>query len=214
MTPAIAPSRMRRGLAHNPFNVRDLSPAHCDYVFPPELPQHDVLPPLSACGWNGELCGPHGSGKSTLLATIRRQLESDGIPTARLFCNDRARTLPPDWPFVLARCRVLLLDGAEAVPRWQLAVLRRAARIMGRGLIMTTHARQGHGAFIAMAASPKVFARLVNERLRTMPGESREMVVARLGSSAADVLRSCGGNAREAVLQYYDACEETARKRN
>ncbi len=203
-------SRIRGGLSRNPFNVRDLSPGYCDYVFSANLGREYVLNQLEDHGWSGELCGPHGAGKSTLLATIGKHLCLEGLSTGRIFCHEENSTLPSDWLATLVRCDVLLLDGAEVLPRRQLSVLRFTARILERGLVFTTHATLNHGAHIDVSICPTAFAQIVEERLAQLPVPQQGVIRDLPGYSTPDLLASCEGNGREAILRLYDACERTA----
>lgn len=195
---------MKRSAPLNPFSVQCHGPGNIDYVFDAEQERDALVDRVRVAGWNAELCGPHGVGKSTLLRTLQSIAELDGRRTAWWGCSDRQRWLRPQWLASLGRLDVVFLDGAERLAWWQRRWLMAATRACGAGLMMTTHARLGHGLFVPMAASPRRLALVVR---RLVP----EADPAELDAAAARALASADGNAREAMFALYEEQERTRR---
>lgn len=178
--------------ARNPFSTCFTRPGALDYLAPaPRLRRW-----LAAIegGGHWSLVGPHGTGKTTLLTTLRRHLAARGRATETLSLHDggtrRERTRsegvgPP----------VVFVDGYE-----QLSPLHRAWLRRHRTLLVTAHTpvlRVLH----RTAVTPAVAVQIVEHLRRSGPATSVDP------RAAAEALRACEGNMREALFRLYDAHE-------
>src|SRR5688572_12270293 len=88
--------------------------------------------------YRAAIVGPHGSGKTTLMEELAGRLEGMGFETRRVFLNDRARRLPGGLLKDVTRRHVILIDGADQMPRLAWVGLRVRSRGAG-GLVVTCH---------------------------------------------------------------------------
>jgi GTPase SAR1 family protein len=92
--------------------------------------------------YRAAIVGPEGSGKTTLLEDLRRALDHRGVGTRLLFVNDASALSEVQCRRFLSELgpqELVLLDGADGIPRsaWRLfrdRAIRRAA-----GLVITSH---------------------------------------------------------------------------
>ncbi len=123
-------------------------------------------------GRRANLVGARGTGKTTLLETLERKLRQDDFRVLK--CSLRA-----DKPRRLVRAEqqiirdldhrgVVLLDGAESLPRWQWKRLLRQLR-PGVGFLGTQHAPGRLPTLYVCRTSPEVLRQLVAELLAAQP---------------------------------------------
>lgn len=109
-------------------------------------PQNDTLADLvtrlKERNYRAAIVGPEGAGKTTLLEDLERALAEQGIKTRMVFVNDispltgsACRRLLTE----LTRDEILLLDGADLVPRSCWSVLKRHTITHAFGLVVTSH---------------------------------------------------------------------------
>jgi len=88
----------------------------------------ELLSRLEEMNYRGAIVGPEGSGKTTLLEDLRQALEGKGLRTKLLFVNDASPLSGLQcrrFLSELARQELVLLDGADAIPRSPWLLLRR-----------------------------------------------------------------------------------------
>jgi len=101
-----------------------------------------LLTRLNELNYRAALVGPDGSGKTTLLEDLERALAEQGTQTRMAFVNDMSPL--PDAACrrlltELTRDELLLLDGADLIPRSCWSLLKRHTITHAYGLIITSH---------------------------------------------------------------------------
>ena len=191
---------------HNPFATRWIRPGAIAYRFAEGASAGQLVDRLRAACWHGEIIGPHGSGKSTLLASLLPALEAAGRRVAHVVLHDGARRLPAelrstaDW----SERTQLVVDGYEQLSHFSRWRLRRRARRVGAGLLVTAHRTMGFLRLIEVQASAAVLENLVAELQSDCPALI----------SAADVRASFSqhsGDACETLFDLYDLYERRMR---
>lgn len=196
---------MDRGRAHNPFSSCYVEPARGGYLFPPGQSLGGVMQILREGGWRGELVGPHGAGKSTLMYDLYYSLRDGSVPVARWFCNSERRWWPCGWWHDLRGCRVLLIDGGEALAPGLLWAVRALTRLRGQGLVITSHRRQGVGAAITVKPDENLLMKKVCTLLAdATQGEDGASDIAQRVSA---LTRQYHGNGREVLMSLYLSVE-------
>jgi len=150
-------------------------------------------------GRRGAIVGPEGTGKTTLLEQTAARLTDLGYRTAllRLTADDARQSAARVRKHAarLGRSDVLLLDGADHMPRLSWLRLRQAASRIG-GLLITSHRPGLLPTIIETAASLSVVRDIVAELL----GGS----CAAVESVLPELLARRGGNVRLVLRDLYD----------
>lgn len=201
-TVTIRPDRHRG----NPFATRHTRPG--------------AVPPLDQAGrpldlgplWDAverhrqvAIVGPHGTGKSTLLAGLAAHLAATGR-LGELRRVHRRRDLirllaaigsgPAD--------AVLLIDGWEQLGRPGAALAAAAARVVGRRLVVTSHA----ATWFPVARRTGGTLPLLTAIVARLPTHNAVITPADLAESFA----ASGGNLRDALGDLYDRFELRSRR--
>lgn len=176
-----------------------------------------AIPPLDALGLpldlaflvtrlrslgSAAIVGPHGRGKTTLLVAIADRLADDGMPVVVLrsrkwrdgFAAIRAITAAPAGA-------VVCIDGWETLGPFR-GPLRPIARLLGRGLLVTSHGAAGLPVLWECATSAALLGAIV-ARLPDHGGRIDAEAV------AAAFARH-GGDLRESLSDLYDRYERPA----
>ena len=90
---------------------------------------------------------------------------------------------------------VILFDGVEQLSRVRWEHFRWKTRRAG-GLVVTVHSPGRLPTLIDCETSPVLLSRIAGEMLGTEPGEQL--------TQAEELWVKCGGNVREALLEWYD----------
>jgi len=154
----------------------------------------DLMDCLSRLGYRAAIIGPEGSGKTTLLEDLAPMLRARGFgaPYVRFDGAVRAQGDPCGE---LAERDVLLLDGADALPRRAWRRIRRRCT-SAAGLVVTSHV-------------PGLLPTL--HECSTQP-DLLEQIAVELAVRAADAFRATArrlfttheGNLRTALRELYD----------
>jgi energy-coupling factor transporter ATP-binding protein EcfA2 len=180
----------------NPFRSECL---HRLAFLPHPSAEDSVFATLEQSGWTGGIVGPHGSGKTTLLLRLQDMMHAQDITTEFFQCREEGPPLSSrDWNTFEKKCSgsVLLLDGADLLPRLHWGRLRRLARA-GCGLLATAHHDlKGFPTVYTTDPSPDRLAELIAQlHPRILDGTDPETLY-----------RKHGGNIREALRDLYDRC--------
>lgn len=156
---------------------------------------------LQALG-GGALVGPHGHGKTTLLLALADRLAGEGLPVVVL----RFRTWWHGFSAIRAIAAapagaVVCIDGWETLGPCR-GPLRRVARLLGRGLLVTSHGPAGLP-MLRECATSATLLRAIVARLPDHGGRiDAEAVTAAFGRY--------GGDLRESLSDLYDRYERAA----
>ena len=133
-------------------------------------PQGATLPGLMTrlkeLNYRAAIVGPDGSGKTTFLEDLQRTLAEHDVPTRMVFVNDISPLPDPACRRLLAeltRDVLLLLDGADLVPRSCWSLLRRHTITHARGLIVTSHRPGLLPTLIECTTSPALLLEIARE---------------------------------------------------
>jgi energy-coupling factor transporter ATP-binding protein EcfA2 len=102
----------------------------------------EILIRLKELNHRAAIVGPDGSGKTTLMEDLEKVLTTQGVRTRMVFVNDLSPLTDPACRRLLselAREEVLLLDGADLVPRSCWSLLKRHTITHASGLVITSH---------------------------------------------------------------------------
>ncbi|HEX4148756.1 MAG TPA: hypothetical protein VHY20_07205, partial [Pirellulales bacterium] len=129
----------------NPFATRYVRPGAIAYRWPPGESAAALVDRLAACGWWGEIAGPHGSGKSTLLAALVQPLQTAGRRVLMFTLEEGMRRLPAGRKRLAAASRetLVIVDGYEQLSAWARWALKFACRRRRCGLLVSTHRPSG-----------------------------------------------------------------------
>lgn len=152
----------------------------------------ELLARLAARGHRGAIVGPEGSGKTTLLEDLASRLGPRGFSTHLLRARPGVPFAAPPRP---GPADLLLVDGADALPRTAWLALRLSARRAG-GLVVTTHRPGLLPTLHQCATSPELLAGIVRDLL----GEEDPAVTERFDQ----LFHRHGGNLRDALRELYD----------
>ncbi len=102
----------------------------------------EILARLQSLNFRAAVTGPEGSGKTTLLEDLQRALVRENLRTRMVFVNDTAPLDAPACRRLLAELtpdEILLLDGADLIPRSCWSLLKRHTITHAYGLVITSH---------------------------------------------------------------------------
>ena len=175
----------------NPFRSRCIDAIE---YRPQGISWSDLLRRVNVLRFRAAIVGPHGTGKTTLMERLHHHyLQQDfSLAHVRLASSD----LRFDWSEVRrlteSPCqRLLLLDGADLLPRWTWWQLARFTRRCDIGLLVTSH-RSG--------MLPTLLQTRTNCELL------REIVLDLAGGEITEVEKiydETGGNLRQAFRKLY-----------
>jgi len=154
---------------------------------------------LKELNYRAALVGPDGSGKTTLLEDLERMLAEQGIRTKMVFVNDTSPL--PDSACrqllsKLTRGELLLLDGADLVPRSCWSLLKRHTITHAYGLVITSHRPGLLPTLVECTTSPALLQDIVRELQppdRPVPPESLDTL-----------FQHHQGNLRVCLRELYD----------
>lgn len=150
---------------------------------------------LAALDHRAALVGPDGSGKTTLIEDLAPHLTTLGFGVRRIFLNDQQR-LPPDGCLAgIGTNDILLVDGADLMPRLAWLRFRRRTRHAG-GLIITSHRPGMLPTLIECRTTPELLDGIIVELL----GDDCD----RRDHLARRLFDEHGGNVRNALRALYD----------
>lgn len=201
----------------NPFATRHVRPGRVEPLGPAGHPLDcdGLLERLDWIGGSGMILGPHGSGKSTLLERLIERLRDrnrfggkvrviagTGMPGPHVPRENRS---PPRLLRAITAApagTVVCLDGWERLHRALRWGVIGAARLLGRGLLVTGHRTGPLPVLIRMEPSSVLLAAVV-DRLPDALGliTPADVESAYTGSR---------GNMREALFDLYDLFERRA----
>lgn len=190
----------------NPFSSRYVRPGAIPFFFPEGGSLEDLIRPLEATEWRGQILGPHGSGKSALLAALIPAIHQHGRLPALYELHEGDRRLPEHFPPHCPPQRpvVVLVDGYEQLSRWGRLRLRRWCRQNKAGLIVTSHRSVGLPLLIRLQPSLELAQKIVQWLLRHSP-------VSIHAEEVAWAYQYQRGNLREMLFMLYDIWEQKFR---
>lgn len=194
----------------NPFSTRFTRPGRIVPLDADGLPVDvdRMVGRFDRLGGSAAIVGPHGSGKSNLLVHLAAAIGRRGrrAVTVRV----RARR---DVPAVLAAIRAAGPGGTVCIDGWEClgciagGVLRSAARVAGRGLLVTSHRPAGFTVLFRSGTSARILRALV-----ATLSDSGNWLGATLPPDVIDAaFAGSGGNLREALYWLYDRYEARTR---
>ena len=158
-----------------------------------------LLAHLRELDYRAAIIGPDGSGKTTLLEDLERALAEQGIKTRMVFVNDTFPLSDPTCRRLLSeltRDELVLLDGADLVPRSGWSLLKRHTITHAYGLVITSHRPGLLPTLIECTTSPSLLhdiARELQPPDRPIPTRSLESLFHRHQ-----------GNIRACLRELYD----------
>ena len=221
----------------NPFATRFIGPDMAEFLIFGDRSPATLLARFEELGGRAAILGPHGVGKSTLLTALARAFADQGRTVARW--SLRAETNDPaPWEFrestaasssaVIAKNRVLLLDGYEQLSYCARRRVRQQARRAGWQLLVTAHRRTMLPTLIRLTPDVAFAIAVVRHLLRDTEGlvmtksqslagtepssASPAAFVARI--TEGDVRRVFAGrqgDLRETLFELFDLWEQRAR---
>lgn len=168
-----------------------------------------ILERLRRVGGTAAIVGPHGSGKSTLLAYLADTLERRGqrVERVRLHSWRDAFTV---WAAIRrAPVRgIVCIDSWECLGAAARSMLHTAARLSGRGLLVTVHRRGGMPQLVECVTTVGLLRAIV----RTLPGYEGWHGTWIREADVESAFAMHGGNLRESLYELYDRFEACARR--
>jgi energy-coupling factor transporter ATP-binding protein EcfA2 len=158
---------------------------------------------LQELRYRAALVGPEGSGKTTLLEDLQQVLARRGFPTRLIFVNDTAHLDRPACQRLLAELtpdRILLLDGADLLRRWDWSRIKRGTLARAGGLVVTAHHPGLLPTLLECSTSPALLETIVDE-LQPHPVTPVR--------SLNDLYERHQGNLRECLRELYDLYAQT-----
>jgi hypothetical protein len=149
-----------------------------------------LLARLCELNYRAAITGIQGTGKTTLLESLIRHLHALGFQTQVIQLNSERDRLPES--FSPSHDRVLLVDGAEQLPRIAWLRLKFLTRRCP-GLIITTHTPGLLPTLIECHTSPKLLCQIVQQLL-----PNRHM------GSCDELFCRHAGNLRSVLRELYD----------
>jgi hypothetical protein len=150
-----------------------------------------IMTRLADLRYRAAIVGPHGTGKTTLLEELAARLERLGYIPQRALLNDRSPRLPRGMLREPTSAQVVLIDGADHLPRLSWLMLRLRCRHAG-GLVVTCHAAGMLPTLVRTTASPELLRQIVT---RLQPHHAGDL---------ADLFHRHAGNIRAALRELYD----------
>ena len=163
----------------------------------------DLLTRLRELNYRAALVGSDGSGKTTLLEDLEQALTKQGVKTRMVFVNDTAPLPDPACRRLLSklnRDEVLLLDGADLIPRSCWSLLKRHTITHAYGLVITSHRPGLLPTLIECRTSPTLLQEIAAELQppdHPIPAESLDIL-----------FRRHQGNIRNCLRELYDLCAQ------
>lgn len=160
-----------------------------------------LLARLRELNYRAAIIGPDGAGKTTLMEDLDRALVEQGIRTRSVFVNDTSPLSDPACRRLLAelnRDELLLLDGADLVPRSAWSLLKRHTITHAHGLVVTSHRPGLLPTLVECTTSLSLLRDIAHElhpSNRPIPDESLQSLFHRHQ-----------GNIRNCLRELYDLC--------
>lgn len=187
--------------ASNPFAARFLRPGVVPFLFSGGQSAAAIVERLAACGWRGQIVGPHGSGKSTLLLALWPEFERCGRRPILVTLHQGERQMPSLLGTALDARTLLVVDGYEQLTWWSKWKLDRRCRRTKSGLLVTSHADAGLPLVYETQPSLLVLEQVAALLLHDAPqGVTRE--------DLTNAYQASGGNVRESLFALYDVYQE------
>ncbi len=126
----------------------------------------EILARLQSLNFRAAVTGPEGSGKTTLLEDLQRALVRENLRTRMVFVNDTAPLDAPACRRLLAELtpdEILLLDGADLIPRSCWSLLKRHTITHAYGLVITSHRPGLLPTLIDCTTTPALLREIVHE---------------------------------------------------
>ena len=126
----------------------------------------DILARVRELNYRAAIVGPDGSGKTTLLEDLERALAKEGHRTRTVFVND---TCPLDAPACrrllseLTPDEIVLLDGADLIPRSCWSLTKRHTIRHAFGLLITSHRPGLLPTLVKCATTPTLLRAIATE---------------------------------------------------
>jgi energy-coupling factor transporter ATP-binding protein EcfA2 len=198
-------------MASNPFATRFTRPGRIE-PFDHQGNRIDVdalLERLHLLGGTAAIVGPHGSGKSTLLVHLADAIDRRGEHVHRVRLHSWRDAFAAWKAIRRAPARgTVCIDSWECLGVASRTALLLAARLTGRGLLVTAH----RGADMPQLVHCGTTATLLRSIVRTLPGRDGWHGTWILDSDVESAFAAHGGNLRESLYELYDRFEVRARE--
>jgi hypothetical protein len=158
-----------------------------------------LLARIREMNYRAAIIGPDGSGKTTLLEDLRRAFIEQGLKARMVFVND---TCPLDAPACrrllaeLTREEIVLLDGADLIPRFCWSLTKRHTIRHAFGLVITSHRAGLLPTLLECSTTPALLDEITHELLP--PGHSIPP------DQLASLYECHQGNLRSCLRELYD----------
>lgn len=182
----------------NPFSVERV---HAIRFRPQGATFPGLMMRLKTLNYRAAVVGRDGSGKTTFLEDLQRALTQDNIKTRMVFVNDTSPLSDPACRRLLSeltRDELVLLDGADLIPRSAWALLKRHTITHAYGLVITSHRPGLLPTLMECTTNPSLLRDIARELQppdRCIPVESLDTLFQRHQ-----------GNIRVCLRELYDLC--------
>lgn len=191
----------------NPFATRFTAPGRLEPLDGAGVPidLNHMVERFAQCGGMGAIVGPHGSGKSTMLVHLAAALERNGRTTTCIRIRSwRCLTGALAAVVAVGRGGIVCVDSWECLGSVAGVIVKRAAGMWGRGLLVTTHRRCGFPILVRTETNTALLQAIV--RRLTVPD-------GRIGmGDVEDAFVRTAGNLREALFRLYDLFERRTKR--
>jgi energy-coupling factor transporter ATP-binding protein EcfA2 len=152
-----------------------------------------LLARIEELNYRAAIVGPDGSGKTTLLEDLQRAFAEQGRKTRMVFVNDTCPLDPPACRLLLSELtpdELVLLDGADLIPRFCWSLTKRHTIRHAFGLLITSHRAGLLPTLLECSTTPQLLSEITRELLppgHAIPPEQLTTLFARHQGN----LRSC-----------------------
>lgn len=181
------------GAAHNPFSSERVRPGTVAMTMPDGVTIASLFAEFLETGARGQLLGAHGTGKSTLLHHLAAHARELGWRVESVAPGQPAKPMATH-----GRRHLLVVDGADLLPRREWSRLDRRCVRTEAALLITTHADLGLPWTWTTHVTPEALDCLVRRLLSGWHVQPPPTAM------LAELLDEHQGNARLVLFALYD----------